>query len=102
MYEIDIFSKDGNGNIVVTVIVGDPEVDDSKQNKIIKKYVDSLPDISEFERVRKDVAIFTDWDDYAKKGIIAYDDYDGENILTSRPLTPLNIKDLPIRIQNQF
>lgn len=99
MYEIDIFSVDENGNIVVTVTVAD---DDSVNNKLIRKFVDNLPNSSKFERVRKDKGIFTDWDDYAKKGIITYDDYDGKNILTSKPLTPLNIKDLPFGIQNLF
>ena len=99
MYEIDIFSIDEDGNLVVTVTVADG---DSDNNKLIRKFVDNLPNSSKFERVRKDKGIFTDWDDYAKKGIIAYDDYGGDNILTSRPFIPLNIKDLPNGIQKLF
>lgn len=102
MYELDIFSIDEDGNVIVTTIVGD---DDSENNKLIADYIDGLPNISRFERVREDNYDFSDWDAYAKKGIIAYDNYFGKNVLTSRPtssLTTLTIDDLPMEIIKLF
>lgn len=102
MYELDIFSIDEDGNVIVTTTVGD---DDSEDNKSIRDYVDELPNISRFERVREDKYDFSDWDNYAKKGIIAYDDYFGKNVLTSKPtssLTTLTIDDLPMEIIKLF
>jgi len=99
MFEIDFFSLDEVGNLVVTTKLG---IDDTLINEKIHDFVDTLPNTSEFDRVRTGDGIFTDWDDYAKKGIIAYDDYDGDNILTSIPRTNLNVKELPIHIQELF
>lgn len=51
--------------------------------------------ISEKEKKRrqhkKDPYDYSDWDHYAKKGIIAYDNFSDENILTSKPVYPLDI-----------
>jgi len=99
MYEIDVFSIDEDGNVVVTVTVAD---EDTENNSKIRDFVDELPNISRFVRVREDKYDFSDWDAYAKKGIIAYDDYHGTNILTSIPITHLTIDDLPMDIIKLF
>ena len=103
MYEVDIFSIDKNDNLIVTTTLSHNS-DDSEltKNNIIYEFVKTLPNISEFIRVRNDEGIFTDWDEYAKKGITAYDDYDAKNILTSKSLTPLKFKYLPENIKKIF
>lgn len=99
--ENDIFSIDSNGNLIVTTWVDfydrftDIEISEEEEDKLYD-FIDSLPNSSGFERIRKDKGIFTDWDDYARKGIIAYDNYYGNNpILTSNPTKPLHKSDIP-------
>lgn len=101
--ENDIFSLDENYNLIVTTWVDyfdifDIEYDEDEQDAIYD-YIDSLPSNITFDRVRTDKGIFTDWDDYAKKGIIAYDNFYGNSpILTSNPHTNITIEDIPDNI----
>lgn len=97
--EEDIFSIDANGNLIVTTCVDYFDINNDKKLDDYEKicdYVSDLPNITSFDRIRTDTGDFSDWDDYAKKGIAAYDNYYGNNpILTSKPTTPLTISDIP-------
>ena len=96
--ENDIFSIDENGNLIMTTYVDYPIIDEAEYETICD-YIDGLPNSTPFDRVRTDEGIFTDWDFYAKKGITAYDNYYGDNpILTSKPVYPLTITDIPTEI----
>lgn len=99
MFEQDIFSIDKNGNIIVTIELVNEY---SETNELIQEYIESLPNISDIERIYKGDGIFDDWDDYAKKGITSYDNYDKKNILITKALNTLNIKSLPLNIQKYF
>jgi len=94
MVEKDIFSIDSDGNVIVNIVIGDSE-EILENNNIVSDYVWDLPNTSRFERIRKEPYDYSDWDNYAKKGITAYDDFNGENILTSVALNPLKAVDLP-------
>lgn len=94
MVEKDIFSIDDDGNVIVTVVIGDSE-EILENNDIVSDYVWELPNTSFFDRVRTEPYDYSDWDKYAKKGITAYDDFNGKNILTSVALSPLKAVDLP-------
>lgn len=97
--ENDIFSLDENGNLIVTTCV-DYEFDNNEDAyDEIGAYIDELPEVSDYERVYQGEGIFSDWDNYAKKGLYAYDNYDGETpSLISKPINPITVEDIPENI----
>lgn len=97
--ERDIFSIDENLNLIVTTYV-DYEIPDEDALDKIWDYVDTLKANVPFDRIHigKPHEDFSDWDNYAKKGIIAYDNYFDTNRLMSKPVYPLTIEDLPLEI----
>jgi len=97
MMECDVFSIDKDGNLIVTTQVN-YHIKNEDEYEIICDWIDELPNSTPFERIRQDQGIFTDWDDYAKKGIIAYDNFFGKNTLSSKPYYPLTIMDIPNHI----
>lgn len=97
MIECDIFSIDENLNLIVTTYSYDKVIDEDEFEQIWD-YIESLKYSTPFDRIRKDPYDYSDWDHYAKKGIIAYDNFSDENILTSKPVYPLDITDIPTNI----
>lgn len=97
--ENDIFSIDANFNLIVTTHV-DYDVPDEDALDKIWEYVDSLKANVPFDRIHQGNPNedFSDWDDYAKKGLIAYDNYFNTNRLMSKPVYPLTIEDIPLEI----
>lgn len=97
MVECDIFSIDSNLNLIVTTYSYDKVIDEDEYEAICD-FIDELKNSTPFDRVRKDPYDYSDWDSYAKKGIIAYDNFSDKNILTSMPVYPLDITDIPMDI----
>lgn len=97
MIECDIFSIDENLNLIVTTYSYDKVIDEDEFEQICD-YIESLKYSTPFDRIRKYPYDYSDWDHYAKKGIIAYDNFSDKNILTSKPVYPLDITDIPINI----
>lgn len=94
--ENDIFSLDENGNLIMTTWVDYEFAENEDAYDEIAAYIDELSIISGFERVHQGEGIFSDWDNYAKKGLYAYDNYDGETpTLISKPITPIIVDNIP-------
>jgi len=97
--ENDIFSIDENMCLIVTTHI-DYDIPDQDALDKIWDYVDSLPAIHAIERiyVGKPNEDFSSWDYYAKRGIIAYDNYFETNRLIVKPVHALDISDIPLEI----
>jgi hypothetical protein len=97
MIECDIFSIDENLKLIVTTYSYDKVIDEDEYDQIFD-YIENLKYSTPFDRIRKEPYDYSDWDEYAKKGIIAYDNFTDKNILTSMPVYPLDITDIPTNI----
>lgn len=93
MLDINVFSVDNDGNIIITCTIFYNPNDIPDNQEELEEYFESLPDISQEYTIHDTTNCIEYSKVYLRKGITVYDNFT-RNTLIGTPNIKLNIKDI--------